>query len=424
MTASSQLNDLRTGHVSAGIKTLHPVYIDRAENARVWDTDGNEYIDLIAGIGVLNTGHRHPKVMSAAMAQMEKFTHSCFNAVPHEPYVKLAAGLSKVAAPIIENPRLMLTSSGAEAMENAIKLARAYTRRTAMIAFDGGFHGRTLATLALTAKVKPYKTLIGPLPGPVYHASFASKDNGVTREEALASLERILKVEVAPEDVAAIVIEPVQGEGGFIPVDSEFMQDIRKLCDQHGILLIVDEIQSGFGRSGKLFAVEHSGVKPDLLVIGKGVAGGFPLAGVLGKETIMNCLPPGGLGGTYAGNAVACAAGAAVLEVMESEHLLAQANQIGEVIVARVNAMKAGPNGQHIGQLRGIGAMRAFDLVTDGKPDAAKLQKLLAKAREKGVLLIAAGEHGNVIRLLPPLTIPLADLEKAMDVIESLLGEL
>ncbi|WP_018151315.1 aspartate aminotransferase family protein [Leeia oryzae] len=423
MTTTAQLNQLRADSVSQGIKTLHPVYMDRAENALVWDTDGKQYLDFVAGIGVLNTGHRHPRVMAAAMAQMERFTHSCFNAMPHAPYVQLTSRLAQLCH-MLDDPRTMLTSSGAEAMENAIKLARAFTRRTAMIAFDGGFHGRTLATLALTAKVKPYKHHLGPLPGPVYHAAFASPDNGVSREAAMASLERLFKVEIDPADVAAIVIEPIQGEGGFLQADTGFLQDLRQVCDQHGILLIVDEIQSGFGRSGKWFAIEHSGVRPDLLVMGKSLAGGFPLAAVSGRGAVMNCLPPGGLGGTYAGNVVACAAALAVCDAMVEEDLLTRANEIGERIDTHLRAIAAGPAGRHLGAIRGVGAMRAFEIVTDGKPDAAKLQRLLVLARDNGLLLIAAGEHGNVIRLLPPLTMPLTQLDDGFQRLASSLADL
>ncbi|RXZ45618.1 aspartate aminotransferase family protein [Crenobacter cavernae] len=422
MTTNAKLDAYRTDAVSRGIKVLHPVYLDRAENAEVWDTEGKRYIDFVGGIGVLNTGHRHTKVMKAVAAQLERYTHSCFNALPHEPYLSVASELNR-RCPVAGEARTMLTNSGAEAMENAIKLARAFTGRTALIAFDGGFHGRTLATLALTAKVAPYKKGLGPLPGPVFHVPYASRDNGVSAKASLAAIERLFKVEVDPADVAAIVIEPVQGEGGFLVADFEFLKALRALCDKHGIVLIADEIQSGFGRSGRFFAIEHSGVKPDVVVMGKSLAGGFPLAALTGRVDVMDALAPGGLGGTYAGNPVACAAAGAVFDVIDSERLLARGAELGALIERHVPRLKAGPHGASIGRVNGVGGMRAFEIVDDGKPAPQKLQALIAAARRLGLLLMAAGEHGNVVRLLPPLTIPFDQLDEGFALIDAALAE-
>ncbi|TCP12118.1 4-aminobutyrate aminotransferase [Crenobacter luteus] len=423
MTTNAALHAQYGEAVARGIKVLHPVYLARAENAEVWDTDGRRYIDFVGGIGVLNTGHRHPKVMRAVAEQLERYTHSCFNALPHAPYLKVAEQLNR-RCPIAGEARTMLTNSGAEAMENALKLARAHTGRIGVIAFDGGFHGRTLATLALTAKVAPYKKGLGPLPGPVFHAPYASRDNGVAADVALAAIERLFRVEVDPADVAALVIEPVQGEGGFLAADADFLKGLRALCDAHGIVLVADEIQSGFGRAGRLFAIEHSGVAPDIVVMGKSLAGGFPLAALTGRAEVMDALAPGGLGGTYAGNPVACAAALAVFDAMDAEQLPARAAELGALIERHVERLKAGPCGRAIGRLNGVGGMRAFEIVDDdGRPSSARLQALLAAARERGLLLMAAGEHGNIVRLLPPLTIPFEQLAEGFAVVEAALTE-
>jgi 4-aminobutyrate aminotransferase len=408
--------------VARGIKVLHPVYLDKALNSEVWDSEGTRYIDFVGGIGVLNTGHRHPKVMAAVHAQLERFTHSCFNALPHETYLAVTDELAK-RCPVNGPARSMLTNSGAEAMENALKLARAYTGRTGVIACDGGFHGRTLATLALTAKVAPYKKKLGVLPGPVFHIPFASPDNGVSAEQALAALDRLFKVEIDTDDVAAIVLEPVQGEGGFLTADFGFLQALREVCDKHGIVLIADEIQSGFGRTGRFFAIEHSGVQPDIVVMGKSLAGGFPLAALTGRADVMDALDPGGLGGTYAGNPVACAAAKAVCEAIDEEGLLPRSAELGSLIERHVRTLKAGPLGAYIGRINGIGGMRAFEIVDNGKPAPVKLQALLAAARKRGLLLMAAGEYGNIVRLLPPLTIPFEQLAEGFAILEQALAE-
>lgn len=422
INSNAALNAQRSETVCNGVKVLHPVYLDRAENADVWDCDGQHYIDFVGGIGVLNTGHRHPRVLAAVSEQLGRFTHSCFNALPHPLYQKVAAEIAR-RSPVASPARTMLVNSGSEAMENALKLARAYTGRVGVIAFDGAFHGRTMATLALTAKVAPYKKHIGPLPGPVYHVPFASHDNGVSAEQSLAAIERLFRVEIDPCDVAAIVIEPVQGEGGFLLADPDFLIALRALCSAHGIVMIADEIQSGFGRAGKFFAIEHSRVQPDILVMGKSIAGGFPLAALTGSAHIMNAIEPGGLGGTYAGNPVACAAAAAVLEVIDEERLLDRSNELGILIEQRVTSLKAGPLGSYIGALHGVGGMRGFEVISNGVPAPDKLQALISAARQRGLLLIGAGAHGNVVRLLPPLTIPFEQAHEGFDRLEAALAD-
>jgi 4-aminobutyrate aminotransferase/4-aminobutyrate aminotransferase/(S)-3-amino-2-methylpropionate transaminase len=363
--------------VSNGIRNVHPVYMDRALNAEIWDIDGNRYIDFIGGIGVLNTGHRNPVVMARVAAQCERFTHSCFNALPHEPYVAVTDWLAQ-NCPIEGPAKSMLTNSGAEAMENALKLARAFTGRTGVLAFEGAFHGRTLATLALTGKTKPYKTGLGPLPGPVYHLPYPCRETGVWVADAMDAIARLFAVSVDPGSIGAVVIEPVQGEGGFRACDAAFLAELRRLCDANGMVLIADEIQSGFGRTGKMFAIEHANVCPDILVMGKGIGGGFPLAAITGAEDVMNALLPGGLGGTYSGNPVACAAATGVFEVLETDSILNRAKQLGEKYATHIAWLRDLPGGHVIGAMRGIGAMRAFELIADdGAPSPKRLQTLL-----------------------------------------------
>jgi 4-aminobutyrate aminotransferase len=424
IAVSSSLASRQKQSVSAGIRTLHPVYIDRGENAVVWDCDGKRYLDFVGGIGVLTLGHRHPVVMVKVAAQLERFTHSCFNALPHEPYIAVTDWLAD-HCPIEGPAKSMLTNSGAEAMENALKLARAFTGRSSVIAFDGGFHGRTLATLSLTGKVAPYKAGLGALPGNVHHVPYPCREADISDADALAAIARIFKVVAEPQSIAAVVIEPVQGEGGFRACSPAFLQSLRHLCDQHGMILIADEIQSGFARTGKLFAIEHAGVCPDIVVMGKGIGGGFPLAALTGAQDVMSAMAPGGLGGTYSGNPVACAAATGVFDVLETENILSRANQLGQRYVDHVEKLRLLPGGDVIGGVRGIGAMRAFELVDDdGAPSPKRLQTLLQLARQNGLLLMPSGEYANVVRLLAPLTIPFDQVDEAFEIIGRLLPAL
>lgn len=419
--SAATIDTRQKASVSHGVRNVHPVYLDRAQNAEVWDVEGNRYVDFVGGIGVLTVGHRHPVVMDRVTAQCARFTHSCFNALPHEPYVAVTDWLAE-NCPIEGAAKSMLTNSGAEAMENALKLARAFTGRTGVIAFEGGFHGRTLATLALTGKTKPYKAGLGPLPGPVWHLPYPCPETGVSVSDALDAMAKLFAVSADPGSVGAIVIEPVQGEGGFRACDRDFMSELRRICDENGMVLIADEIQSGFARTGKMFAIEHSGVAPDILVMGKGIGGGFPLAAITGAEDVMNALSPGGLGGTYSGNPVACAAATGVFDVLKRENILGRAKQLGEKYATHIAWLRDLPGGHVIGNMRGIGAMRAFELIADdGKPSAKRLQTLLQLARSNGLLLMPSGEHANVVRLLAPLTIPFDQVDEAFAIIAKLL---
>ncbi len=350
-----------------GVGTLLPVFIDRAHNAELWDVEGNRYIDFASGIAVLNTGHNHPKVVAAVREQLEKFSHTCFQVTPYSGYIELAEKLNALV-PGPTPKRTLFLSTGAEAVENAIKIARAHTGRSGTIAFKGGFHGRTMMGMALTGKVVPYKTGFGPFPGEVYHLPFPADYLGVSEDDALAALDLCFSADIEPTRVAAIIIEPVQGEGGFYPASASFMQRLRQVCDQHGILLICDEIQTGFCRTGKTFATEYSGVEPDIMTLAKSLAGGFPLSAVVGKSEVMNAAKPGGLGGTYAGSPIACAAALAVLEVIEEERLNQKALAQGEQIKARLHQLAT--RFDCIGNIRGPGAMVAMELVKEG--DAAR----------------------------------------------------
>ena len=312
MTTNSELLARRNQAVARGVANMHNIYAERAENAEVWDVEGKRYIDFAGGIGVLNTGHRHPKVMAAVQAQIERYTHTCFQVLPYEPYVELAERLNKLAPGDGPNKTLFLTT-GAEAVENAVKIARAHTGRSALIAFNGGYHGRTMMTLGLTGKVLPYKAGFGPFPAEIFHVPFPTDVHGITAEQSLAALQNIFKFDVEPARVAAIIIEPVQGEGGFYVAPFDFLRKLRSLCDEHGILLIADEVQAGAGRTGKFFAMEHSGVVPDLTTLAKSIAGGIPISAVVGRAEVMDSVAPGGLGGTYAGSPLGCAAALAVL---------------------------------------------------------------------------------------------------------------
>ena len=412
----------REAAVVQGVGTLLPVFIDRAHNAELWDVEGNRYIDFASGIAVLNTGHNHPKVVAAVREQLEKFSHTCFQVTPYSGYIELAEKLNALV-PGPTPKRTLFLSTGAEAVENAIKIARAHTGRSGTIAFKGGFHGRTMMGMALTGKVVPYKTGFGPFPGEVYHLPFPADYLGVSEDDALAALDLCFSADIEPTRVAAIIIEPVQGEGGFYPASASFMQRLRQVCDQHGILLICDEIQTGFCRTGKTFATEYSGVEPDIMTLAKSLAGGFPLSAVVGKSEVMNAAKPGGLGGTYAGSPIACAAALAVLEVIEEERLNQKALAQGEQIKARLHQLAT--RFDCIGNIRGPGAMVAMELVKEGdaeRPDPDLTKRLVAEAGNRGLVLLACGVRGNVIRFLAPLTAPAAIVDEGLDLLEQALS--
>ncbi len=404
MKSNESLAARRNAAVARGVSMAQPIYIERAENAELWDVEGRRYVDFAGGIAVLNTGHRHPRVLEAIQAQLERVTHTCFQVTGYEPYVALCEKLNALA-PGPGPHKSLLLSTGAEAVENAVKIARAHTRRSAVISFSGGFHGRTIMALALTGKVQPYKAGFGPFPAEVFHAPFPYALHGVSVDDSFAALEALFKHDVEPERVAAIIFEPIQGEGGFTVAPKEFVLRLRELCDKHGIVLIADEIQSGAGRTGRMFAMEHYGVAGDLTTLAKSIAGGMPLSAVVGRADIMDACGPGGLGGTYAGNPVACAAALAVLEVFESENILERANTLGVRLTERLKRMAS--RHAEITEVRGLGAMIAFELCEGGdplKPASELTKKLTQRAAELGLILLSCGTYGNVIRILVPIT--------------------
>jgi 4-aminobutyrate aminotransferase/(S)-3-amino-2-methylpropionate transaminase len=414
----------REAAVARGVSLAHPVFVERAENALLWDADGRRYVDFAGGIAVLNTGHRHPKVLEAVRAQLEKVTHTCFQVTGYEPYVELCERLNRLA-PGPGPKKTLLMTTGAEAVENAVKIARAHTKRSAVIAFSGGFHGRTLLALALTGKVAPYKAGFGPMPPEVFHAPYPNALHGVSVDDSIHAMGQIFKCDVEPERVAAIIVEPVQGEGGFYVAPKEFMVRLRETCDRHGIVLIADEIQSGAGRTGRMFAMEHYGVAGDLTTVAKSIAGGFPVSAVVGRAEVMDACGPGGLGGTYAGNPVACAAACAVLDVFEQEGILQRAETLGRRMTDRLKALA----GRHreMAEVRALGAMIAFELCVDGdphRPDADLTKALTARARELGLILLACGVYGNVIRILVPITAEDAVVDEGLGIIERAMDEL
>lgn len=420
MTRNAELAHRHREAVTHAVATK-AVYAARALGSEIWDVEGRRYIDFAAGIAVTNTGHCHPKVMEAVAAQAKLFTHTCFHVTPFESYIHLAERLNRIA-PIAGPGKTMLVTTGAEALENSLKIARAATRRSAVIAFSGAFHGRTMMTMALTGKVAPYKRGFGPMPPEVFHAPFPDEYMGVSVAQALAGLKNLFAADVDPERVAAIVVEPVQGEGGFVPAPLEFLRALRKVCDEHGILLIADEVQTGFGRTGKLFACEHAGIRADLVTMAKGLAGGFPLAAVVGRADLMDASAVGGLGGTFAGNPISVAAAHAVLDIIEAEGLCERAARMGATITTRLKSIAAREGMSGIGDVRGPGAMVAFELVKDRttkEADAASCAAILAEAQKLGLIVLSAGVRGNVVRLLPALTMPDAILAEGLDLLEA-----
>jgi 4-aminobutyrate aminotransferase/(S)-3-amino-2-methylpropionate transaminase len=412
----------RKAKVVAGPLSIYlPVVIEEASGARITDVDGNVFIDFTGGVGCLNVGHAHPHVVAAAQEQLSRFAHTDFTIVPYEVYVSLAERLLALA-PFREPAKAAFFNSGAEAVENAVKIARAATGRPAVIAFDGAFHGRTLMALSLTSKTHPYKAGFGPYAPEVYRVPFPGDYRGPTAEEALAALRRAFRTQVAAETVAAIVVEPVQGEAGFIPAPRAFMEGLRQVCDEHGIVLVVDEVQTGFARTGRLFAIEHYGIEPDLMTVAKSIAGGLPLSGVLGKARIMDAPGDSAVGGTFVGNPVAQAAALAVLDVIEEEGLVERADALGETMRTRMLAWQE--RFAAIGDVRGLGAMLAIELVRDRetKEPAAELATRVAEsAFQRGLLLLKAGVDGNCIRVLAPLVLTDAELDEALGVWEEAL---
>ncbi|HVD24474.1 MAG TPA: 4-aminobutyrate--2-oxoglutarate transaminase [Gaiellaceae bacterium] len=406
--------------IAEPLSLTFPIVIERGEGARLTDVDGNTFIDFTGGVGCLNVGHSHPRVVEAAQEQLDRFSHTDFTIVPYEVYVRLAERLSELVP--IPNAKAAFFNAGTEAVENAIKFARAYTGRPAVIGFEGGFHGRTLLSLSLTSKTHPYKAGLGPFAPEVYRMPFPNHYRGPSAEEALAALERALITHVAAETIAAIVIEPVQGEGGFIVAPKEFMAGVRRICDEHGIVMVVDEVQTGFGRTGKLFAIEHYGIEPDLITVAKSIAMGIPLSGVLGKPELMDAPGDSAIGGTYVGNPVAQAAALAVLDVIEEEDLSARASILGDQMRERMESWQQ--RFPQIGDVRGLGAMVAIELVTDpaSKAPAAELATdVTAEAAKRGLLLLKSGIYSNCIRVLAPLTLSDAELDEALAVWEEAL---
>lgn len=403
-----------------GVGVMGDFFIDRAKNAEFWDIEGRRFIDFAGGIAVLNTGHVHPKVQAAIAAQLQRFTHSCYQVVPYAEYVALAERINALV-PIDGPAKTAFFSTGAEAIENAIKIARSATGRSGVIAFGGAFHGRSLFSVALTGKVQPYKAGFGPFPPEIYHVPFPC--HCASLDDTKKAIEQLFKCDIEPSRVAAIVFEPVQGEGGFNPIQPAAVKWLRELCDQHGILLIADEVQTGFARTGKLFAMEHYGVSPDLITMAKSLAGGTTLSAVSGRQAVMDAPAPGGLGGTYAGHPLAIAASHAVLDVIEEERLCERAQRLGDKLIGHLIAQRAVR--PRIGDIRGLGAMVACEFIDPktGAPDADTTKKVQAAALARGLLLLTCGVYGNVIRFLFPLTIEDAVFDEGLSVLDAALAE-
>ncbi len=424
MPSNADLLVRRARATVSAVTTATPVFADRAENAELWDVEGRRYVDFAAGIAVLNTGHRHPRVIAAVREQLDRFTHTAYQVVPYESYIALTERLNAIA-PFSAPAKSVLFTTGGEAVENAIKIARIATGRSAVIAFSGGFHGRTMLTLALTGKVTPYKRGLGPMPTDIYHVPFPAPELGTSVEDSLRMLDMLFTVDVDPARVAAIIVEPMQGEGGFHIAPPGFLKTLREVCDAHGILLIADEVQTGFARTGRMFAIEHSGVEPDLVTVAKALGGGFPLSGVIGKAAVMDIPHPGSLGGTYGGSPLACVAALAVLDIIAEEGLAARAGEIGARMAARIAGF-AGRNAlRPIANVRHLGSMVAFDLLAPdgtGNPDPAAARQVAQKAFEAGVIVLTCGVLGQSIRLLPPLTASDAVIDEGLDLIETALS--
>ena len=420
--SNARIDARRIAATPRGVGIGFPIYAERALNAELWDVEGKRYIDFGSGIAVLNTGHRHPRIVAAIKGQLEHFTHTAYQVVPYESVVALAERLNKLT-PGAHAKKTAFFTTGVEAVENAIKIARAHTRRPGVIALTGAFHGRTYMGMALTGKVAPYKIGFGPFPGSIYHAPAPIALHGVTVEDSLKAIQQLFKSDIEPTQVAAIILEPIQGEGGFYVMPAELMRALRQLCDQHGIVFIADEIQTGFARTGKMFAMQHHDVLPDIMTMAKSLAGGVPLSAVCGRAEIMDAPAPGGLGGTYAANALAIASAHAVLDVIEDEKLCDRANALGARLKQRLSAIR--DDVPEIVDIRGLGFMNAveFNDVKKGLPSAEIANAIRLKALDKGLILLTCGVYGNVIRFLAPITIQDNVMNEALDILESSIRE-
>ncbi len=424
MSSNQQLQERRDAALARGQTNLLPVYVERAANAELWDVDGRRYVDFAGGIAVLNTGHLHPLVRAAVERQLGRFSHTCFMVTPYESGVALAERLNDIV-PIGGPTRSMFVTTGAEAVENAVKIARSFTGRSGVIAFSGGFHGRTMMCMGLTGKVLPYKASFGPMPAEIYHAPYPMTYRGISAKQALDGIAQIFKVDIDPSRVAAMIVEPVLGEGGYYVAPPEFLRGLREICDRHGIVLIADEIQSGFARTGQMFAIQHAGVEPDLITMAKSLAGGFPLAAVTGRREIMDAPEPGGLGGTYAASPLATEAALAVLDVIEKERLVDRANAIGGILSGGL--MRLGEQLQCIGDVRGLGAMLGCELVRDKasrEPDAELAGAVMRESAQRGLVLLTCGMYGNVLRIMVPLTASDEIVREGLEILSGCLRDL
>lgn len=414
---TTKLIDQRRQSVPRGVASTHPIFAQRAEGSRLWDTDGREYLDFTSGIGVMNVGHAHPRVVRAVEEQLHRFSHTCFPVVMYEPYVELASRLNTLVGGAEPHQTVFLTT-GVEAVENAIKIARSYTNRPGIVAFAGGFHGRTLLGLTLTASSSNYRQNFGPFASDVHHIPFPYEYRGGTAQKSLDALAELFETTVPADRIAAVLVEPQLGEGGFVPAPLDFLQGLRRITRERGILLVLDEIQTGFGRTGKMFGYQHAGIDPDLVTLAKSLAAGLPLSAVTGRADVMTAPAPGGLGGTYGGNPLACAAGLAVLEIFEKEGLVERAVQLGDHL--RAGLRKLQERWPQIGDVRGLGAMLAIELVKDRdskSPDGALAQRVLDNARSRGLLAIKCGPFKNVVRFLPPLVTSPGEIERALEIL-------
>jgi len=424
VVTNAELQQRRAAAVADGWASVYPFYAERASNAEIWDVEGGRHIDFAGGIASLNSGHLHPRVRAAVAAQLEKYAHTCFVVVPYEPAVALAERLNALV-PGSTPKKTLLINSGAEAIENAVKIARRFTGRPGIVAFSGAFHGRTMMAMALTGKMSPYKLGFGPFPGDVFRIPYPYPYRGVSLDDCLGALDHVLREDVEPGRVAAVLVEPVLGEGGFVVGPPDLLPSLRAVCDRHGMLLIVDEIQTGFGRTGRLFASEWSGIEADLMTLAKSLGGGFPLAAVVGKAPIMDSVQRGGIGGTFSGSPISCAAALAVLDVFEEEHLVERAQVIGQLLIRRLTMMAE--RFPEIGEVRGLGAMVAIELVTDRgtrEPATDLTRALLRTVGERGLVLLSAGEDANVVRFLVPLTASDEIVAEGLDIIEGALADL
>jgi len=426
MTTNAELQERKNRAFARGFGNILSVFADRAKNAELWDVEGKRYVDFACGLAVSGFGHCNPTITAAVKQQLDRFSHTCAMVTPYESAIELAERLAEIT-PGTGDKKVAYTTTGAEAVENAIKIARAATGRRGVIAFRGGFHGRTMYALGLTGKNAPYKTLFGPFPGEIYHAPYPISYLGVSVGDALAVMDDLFAADIDPGEVAAIIVEPILGEGGYYPAPNEFLQALRARCDEHGIVLVVDEVQSGFARTGRMFCVEHASVAPDLMTVAKGVAGGFPLAAVIGKAEIMDAPLPGGLGGTYAASPLGCVAGLAVLDVIARDGLVARAAEIGEIFGHRLRELQQ-THPDVIGEIRADrGAMIAMELVHGGdaaRPNPDLTKQLVATAGSKGLIILFCGIRGNVIRFIPALTITDELIDEGLDILGQCLAEL